>query len=152
MAKAPGRTTDEDALRIGRAVARLRERRGMTQEAAAAAAQPQMTFQYWGMHERGQVPGIYKTERQRQLVQALDLTLQDLADELSGEADGDPGQDRLARMARELNGGDIKRAVFPLQDGEVVITLPANLTPAGFKQLSDYMAIFLRSSAPEGDA
>lgn len=153
---------DPDVATTSRAVAVLRSRFGLKQHEAAAAAG--MSTQYWNMHETGKVPGIVKPATQRKLIDGLNaavkargeadpgLTLGDLDAILHG--DGPPGGDangRLARMARELGGGrgersqadlDTRQAVFPTRDGDVVIQFPASMSPAGFKDLEAYFAVF----------
>ncbi len=160
------RTIDPDVAQIGKAVARLREAaaKDLTQDACAACMDPPITPQYWGMHERGEVPGIVKPKRQRDLIAAISKAA-DLADPLSlddldAAIDGDeatPRQDpaagRLVRLARELAPGapdpNKRRAVFPIPDGDVVIEIPAQLTPAGFKQVEAFLAVFLKANTPK---
>ncbi len=56
----------------------------------------------------------------------------------------------MARLARELGPpSDARQAVFPVSDGDVVISFPPNMTPDGFKELEAYFAIFLKANAPK---
>lgn len=171
MTKAPKTTgeIDPEVLRVGEAVKTLRERIGLTQAQAADACDPIMTSQYWGMHETGRVPGIFKPATQRKLVDALNaaagdrlaepVTLQDLEDVIRvGPGVGEPparfdrADGRAARLARELDRPDpnTRRAVFPTPDGDAVIEIPAHLTPEGFKMVEAYLAVFLKGNAPKG--
>lgn len=146
---------DEDARRLGRALARLRERVGVTQQQAGEAygEGEGITSQYWAMHENGKVPGIFKPAVQRKVIEALNrasgaeppLTIEDLEREIS--AQGGPDS-RMARIARELgataphDGGE--RFEFMTSDGPVVLNLPARLTSGGFEDLEAFLAVFLQ--------
>lgn len=151
-------SVDPEVQQLGRAVKTVRERLKLTQAQAAEAGE--MTSQYWGMHETGKVPGIVKPATQRALLDALTraagldepLGLGVLEEAL--EAAGAPAAGRLARMARELGpvGGEAetRRAVFPVPEGDVVIEIPAAMTPEGFKQVEAYIAVFLKANSPKG--
>lgn len=149
---------DDETMRLGRAIEALRRRLKLTQEQAGAAAEPQMTSQYWGMHETGRVPGIFKPAVQRKIIAALNaasgieppLTLDDLA----GAIDESVATERLTRMARELQpvaspagdrgpGPETLEAIFPTRDGRVVVRYPARLTAGGANDLETYLTAFL---------
>lgn len=145
---------DDDALRVGRAVARLRERVGVTQ-AAAGAAYPDkeegITSQYWAMIENGKVPGVFKPAMQRKILDALNaasgtgepLTSEDLERELTAAGP----EASMARLARELGRplpSDAERFEFSTVDGPVVLTMPGHLSPEGFKDLEAFVAVFLQ--------
>lgn len=144
--------TTDTRKAIGRAIAFLRERAGLTQEQAGERAG--MTAQYFGMHELGKVKGLTHPEVQQKLLRAVDATPEDLEAALNEISGDDTPAARIARMARELGspapaaGPAVRQAVFPTADGDVVITLPAHFTPAGFKQLEEYFAVFIRANAP----
>lgn len=144
---------DEDAIRAGDALRRLRKRLDLTQAQAAAAHEAEMTPQYWGMHETGRVPGIHKPAVQRALVEALSrasgqqVTVEDLAAELrpGGASFETPRIGRLAAALSDRGGDDVREAVFPTIDGDVVVRFPGHMTPDGFKDLEAYLAVFLRT-------
>lgn len=149
---------DPEQFRVGQAIARLRERAGLTQAQAAAAIEDNggsMSPQYWGMHENGQVAGIFRPNAQRKLLDAIGCTLEDLEAEL---ASGEHTSRRMGRMARELSPGpDARRlaldaeqrtATFPLSEGNVTLTFPSDLSPAGYKELKAYLELFLATLAP----
>lgn len=69
--------TDETALRLGAALARLRRERGLSQ--AEAGQKAGMTSQGWGLYEAGKRPGLFRPDVQRRLTQALDATPEALA-------------------------------------------------------------------------
>jgi transcriptional regulator with XRE-family HTH domain len=69
--------TDETALRLGAALARLRRDRGLSQ--AEAGTRAGMTSQGWGLYEAGKRPGLFRPDVQRRLTQALDATPEALA-------------------------------------------------------------------------
>lgn len=158
-------TTDDDTRQLGGALRTLRDSLGLTQGQAGDAAEPVMTAQYWGMHETGKVPGIFKPSVQRKLIEALNkasekdrattgrppLTVGDLQAALDAPP---PPAGRMARLARELGGvaepgaaydASGAEAVFPTRDGAVVIRLPAAMTPEGFKDLEAYFAVFMQT-------
>lgn len=153
-------TVDPEVMQLASAIKALRDALDVTQEHAAECADPPMTSQYWGMHETGKVPGIFKPAVQRKLLDALSkaaelaepLTLDDLERAMRGEGPGAPEPaGRLARLAHELGprpDPSKRRSVFSLSDGDVVIEIPSALTPAGFKQLKGYLAIFLEAANP----
>lgn len=63
---------DEDARRLGEALAALRRARGLSQ--AEAGARVGMTSQGWGLYETGRRPGLFRPDVQRRLTAAVDAT------------------------------------------------------------------------------
>ena len=63
---------DDSALLLGRALAVLRTRAGLSQEAAGDRAG--ITGQGWAKYERGQAPSIHYPNRQSELTRAVDAT------------------------------------------------------------------------------
>lgn len=68
---------DEEAIRLGEALARLRKERGLSQ--AEAGARIGMSSQGWGFYESGKRAGLFRPDMQRRLTSALDATPEDLA-------------------------------------------------------------------------
>lgn len=69
-------TSDDDARRLGEALAALRRDKGLSQ--AEAGARVGMTSQGWGLYESGRRSGLFRPDIQRRLASALDATLEDL--------------------------------------------------------------------------
>lgn len=69
--------TNEDARRLGEALAALRRDRGLSQ--GEAGARVGMTSQGWGLYESGKRPGLFRPDVQRRLTEALDATPEALA-------------------------------------------------------------------------
>lgn len=65
-------TTDDDARRLGDALAELRREKGLSQ--AEAGARIGMTSQGWGLYESGRRSGLFRPDIQRRLTGALDAT------------------------------------------------------------------------------
>lgn len=68
--------SDNDARRLGEALAALRRERALSQ--AEAGRRAGMTSQGWGLYETGKRSGLYRPDVQRRLTAALDATPQDL--------------------------------------------------------------------------
>lgn len=66
----------DDALLLGRALAVLRKRAGLTQE--GAGARMEMSGQAWAKYEKGRVPGIFHPNTQRRITAALGFEVADL--------------------------------------------------------------------------
>lgn len=97
---------DENAKLLGRALAVLRARRGLTQ--AQAGEQAQISAEGWRKYENG-APGIFKPSTQARLTEALASSPDELAEELmrlGGEA---PGRRLKPQLAAEL-------ALLPIRD------------------------------------
>lgn len=147
--------------RVGQAIAALRITKGLTQDEAGARSRPPMTSQHWGNHETGNVRGIHEPPVLRKLLDAIGATQEELDRELMRQDAVGPAASRMSHMSRELSGfGEsagrpfdvgIREAVFPLRDGQVTLRFPADLSPGGFKELADYLAVFLKTNAPAND-
>lgn len=64
------------------------------------------------------------------------------------------GERTMQRIGRQLDAltirpEDTRQAVFPLTEGDVTITFPANMSADGFEELSDYLEIFLKRAAAQ---
>ena len=68
--------SDNDARRLGEALAALRRERALSQ--AEAGRRAGMTSQGWGLYETGKRSGLYRPDVQRRLTAALDATPDDL--------------------------------------------------------------------------
>ena len=68
--------SDNDARRLGEALAALRRDRALSQ--AEAGRKAGMTSQGWGLYETGKRSGLYRPDVQRRLTAALDATPEDL--------------------------------------------------------------------------
>ncbi len=69
--------SDEDARRLGEALAALRREAGLSQ--AEAGQRAGMTSQGWGLYEAGKRPGLFRPDVQRRLTGALGATVEALA-------------------------------------------------------------------------
>jgi transcriptional regulator with XRE-family HTH domain len=69
--------SDNDARRLGEALAVLRRERGLSQ--AEAGRRAGMTSQGWGLYETGKRSGLYRPDVQRRLTTALGATPADLS-------------------------------------------------------------------------
>ncbi len=127
----------------------------MTQQQAADNAQPRMTAQNWGMHETGVVAGIEKRAVLRRIAGALGATIEDIeAERRRIEVEG--GAPAPANRLRALAGGlaetprrfepqGVRRAEFPLSEGQAVLIFPEAMTPDMYRELADYLRVFLRT-------
>lgn len=75
--------SDDDARRLGEALAALRRDKGLSQ--AEAGARIGMTSQGWGLYESGRRSGLYRPDIQRRLAAALEATPEDLLLKLQPE-------------------------------------------------------------------
>lgn len=69
--------SDEDARRLGDALAALRREAGLSQ--AEAGQRAGMTSQGWGLYEAGKRPGLFRPDVQRRLTGAIGSTVEALA-------------------------------------------------------------------------
>jgi len=69
--------SDDDARRLGEALAALRREAGLSQ--AEAGARASMTSQGWGLYEAGRRPGLFRPDVQRRLTGAIGSTVEALA-------------------------------------------------------------------------
>lgn len=86
--------SDEDARRLGEALAILRREAGLSQ--AEAGQRAGMTSQGWGLYEAGKRSGLFRPDVQRRLTGALGATVEALA-----LVHGDPGEERPQRPVGE---------------------------------------------------
>lgn len=159
---------DQDALRIARAIASLRERHGVSQQLAADSHKPVISKQWWAKLESGRASGIFKPEVQRGMLAAINaasgldtpLTIEDLNDEMSMPTPT-KAEAREMRMARSFTAGPRtpqamprpassapaggRQAVFPLSAGDAILQLPANMTPEAYEELNAYLTVFLQN-------
>lgn len=104
-------TSDDDARRLGEALAALRREKGLSQ--AEAGARIGMTSQGWGLYESGRRSGLFRPDIQRRLASALDATPEDLMLRLGPGADPEP-------TARAVSGVESRdRAFRPARSGDV---------------------------------
>ena len=68
---------DDEAIKLGEALAQLRKERGLSQ--AEAGARIGMSSQGWGFYESGKRAGLFRPDIQRRLTSALEATPEDLA-------------------------------------------------------------------------
>jgi transcriptional regulator with XRE-family HTH domain len=69
--------SDEDARRLGEALAALRREAGLSQ--AEAGQRAGMTSQGWGLYESGKRSGLFRPDVQRRLTAAIGATVEALA-------------------------------------------------------------------------
>lgn len=79
---------DNDARRLGEALARLRRERGLSQ--AEAGLRAGMTSQGWGLYEAGKRSGLFRPDVQRRLTAAIEATVEDLTLQLGASPSADP--------------------------------------------------------------
>lgn len=136
---------------MGQAIRALRMHRGMSQQSAANAAQ--VTKTAWQNYENGRAV-VLRTDLQARLAKALGSDRRELMLQLAaltpaaerssvssfGVQDTGPGLDPFQQ-----------RAVFPLREGEVTLTFPADLSAESFIQLESYLSTFLKARRPAND-
>jgi len=128
---------------MGLALKRLRESRSMTQD--QAAERMGVTRTAWQNYESGRAV-VMRTDHQVKLAEALGAARADLLNELRKIQVGD-GHSAMAGVQDSgaiYAGPGRQQAVFPLDEGDVILSFPANLSPEGRQQLEDYLAVFLR--------
>lgn len=137
----PPKTPAQEAKEIGRALKRLREDAGLTQDAAAEGLG--VTRTAWQNYEGGRAV-ILRTDLQARAAAALGRTRQDLLAALRQVQTGPTHSSGVAEGAAIFAGPGRSQAVFPLDEGDVILSFPANLSAEGRQQLEDYLAVFLR--------
>jgi transcriptional regulator with XRE-family HTH domain len=90
--------SDNDARRLGEALAALRRARGLSQ--AEAGGRVGMTSQGWGLYEAGKRPGLFRPDVQRRLTAAVDSTPEALALHLAAAPADDPAPSGVESPAR----------------------------------------------------
>lgn len=93
--------SDEDARRLGEALAALRREAGLSQ--AEAGQRAGMTSQGWGLYEAGKRPGLFRPDVQRRLTAAIGATVEALALVQTAPAEDRP--DRPAETRGMANAG-----------------------------------------------
>jgi transcriptional regulator with XRE-family HTH domain len=143
-------STSEQAKDMGRALKAMRDARGLTQQAAAELMG--VSRQTLQNYENGRAI-ILRIDVQTRLARALGGE----RDELLSHLEVIQGHGRVAMRAdgaqeatRPYDVGLNGQAVFPLREGKVTVTFPENLSPEGFAELADYLALFLKTRAPKG--
>lgn len=128
---------------MGEALRILRDRLDITQEQAAEAMGVSRTA--WQNYEAGRAI-VLRTDMQTKLAAALDATREDLLRVLRElqRAGGGHSALGLEEPGVVFSGPGRQQAIFPLSEGDVIVSYPANLSAAGFQELSDYLAIFLK--------
>ena len=111
--------SDEDARRLGEALAALRREAGLSQ--AEAGQRAGMTSQGWGLYESGKRSGLFRPDVQRRLTAAIGATVEALA--LGrGPADDPPqraaGTDGMASAGRGFaaSAGPVRRVQLSNDD------------------------------------
>lgn len=139
----------------GRALGRLREMKGHTQESAAEACTPTMSSQNFGRYEIGGAAGITDPLTRRRLLASIGATeeeFQTVLEEIGGQ---EPRSARLARMATAAGGvaeaglpfsADRRQAVFPLSDGDLVVSYPRNLSPEAKREMKRFLELLLATN------
>lgn len=138
-------STNEEAKQVGEALRILRERRRVTQEAAAEAMEVSRTA--WQNYEGGR-PVVLRTDVQVRLAAAVGASREDLIGILRGLQRGNAGASHSALGVEEMGtvyaGPGRAQAIFPTSEGDVIVSYPAALSAAGYKELGEYLALFLR--------
>ena len=80
--------SDDDARRLGEALAALRRDKGLSQ--AEAGARIGMTSQGWGLYEAGKRPGLFRPDVQRRLTAAIGSSPEELALKLGSPLPPEP--------------------------------------------------------------
>lgn len=144
---APPQTPSEQARALGRALRALRDHQGLTQQ--EAADRYGVSRNSWIAYENGERQLILRSDIQTRLAVALNCEREELMLQLAAltpirQRPGVAGLGEVANRPFDL-GPDRQQAVFPLAEGEVVMTFPADLSPAGVAELAQYLALFLKA-------
>ncbi len=155
------KTTPADAAErklLGRALALLRDREGLTQAEAAerfakVIGKDDFTPQAWGQYEAGKPKRMFYPEVQAQLAEVVGSTVEELLDErdrLREIAEISPVQERVGvrepvRLFESSSKASARQqAIFPLPEGDIVLSYPAVLSEQSKRDLADYLKIFVR--------
>lgn len=109
--------SDNDARRLGEALAALRRARGLSQ--AEAGARVGITSQGWGLYEAGKRPGLFRPDVQRRLTTAVDSTPEALALHLASAPSDAPtpsGVESPARAYADAAPAEIRRLQLSSDD------------------------------------
>jgi transcriptional regulator with XRE-family HTH domain len=137
----PTKTPAEEAREVGSALRILRERRRVTQENAAEAMRVSRTA--WQNYENGRSV-VLRTDVQARLAAAIGATRADLMAVVRELQRGAPGgHSGLEEPAAIYSGPGRRQAIFPTQDGDVIMSLPDPMSEAARTQLRAYLGTFL---------
>lgn len=138
----PPKTSAQEAREVGEALRILREDRDVTQEQAAEAMHVSRTA--WQNYENGRSV-VLRTDMQERLARAVGARKQDLLDVLRQLQRGGTSHSALAleETGAIFSGPGRQQAIFPLDEGDVILSYPAKLTASGRAQLKAYLTIFL---------
>lgn len=112
--------SDEDARRLGEALAALRREAGLSQ--AEAGQRAGMTSQGWGLYESGKRSGLFRPDVQRRLTGAIGVTVEALAlvqapaDEKPERTAGTTGLASAGRGFAAAPPGPVKRVQLSNDD------------------------------------
>jgi transcriptional regulator with XRE-family HTH domain len=142
----PTKTSAEEAREVGRALKALRERAGLTQDQAAENLR--VTRTAWQNYEAGRAI-VLRTDHQARLAEALGCRREDLLHMLRQlqRSEGGLSGYGLEETGVVYSGPGRHQAIFPLEEGDVIISYPAALSPASRAQLREYLALFARGPA-----
>lgn len=132
---------------LGHALRVLRTRQKLTQQQAADAMG--VTRGAWQNYETGRAI-ILRTDIQTRLARALGTDRQELLLQLAAQTPSGqrPQVSGLSDRDSPFEGPDRQKAVFPLPEGEIVLSFPTNLSPESFGEFSEFLALFLKSRRP----
>ena len=137
------KTPEQEAQEIGEALRILRERLGVTQEAAAEAMEVSRTA--WQNYEGGRKV-VLRTDMQMRLAAAVGATRPDLLKVLKELQRGGGKHSAIGveEPSAIFAGPGRTQAIFPTRDGEVIVSYPANLSPEGFRELAEFFSLFAK--------
>lgn len=138
----PPKTPREEAREVGLALKTLRERQGVTQEAAAEAAG--VTRTAWQNYENGR-PVVLRTDMQAKLARAVGSTRDELLRIIreTGRGEAPHSSTGFNEGGAIFSGPGRQQAIFPTPDGDVIISYPAHLSADGRRALKAYLDLFL---------
>ena len=135
-------TSAEEARTMGRAIKALREARSLTQQDAAEALG--VTRTAWQNYENGRAV-ILRTDVQRRLLKALGSDEDELAAHVASIQSLGRRTGQVVAMPERFDIQPRGQAVFPLSEGDVVVTFPPDLSNEGFAELAEYLNLFLKA-------
>ncbi len=148
MAANDGDQRDREAERrakakaVGRALKRMREQSGMTQEEAAEKVG--ITRTAYQNYENGR-EAVLDGDLQQRLADALGGDRLELLEAENPHLLAHRSSE-VHEAATPFEGPTRRtgRAVFPLDEGDVVISFPPELSPEGRERLADYLTVWLK--------
>lgn len=132
------------AREIGQALKLLRERKGLTQD--QAAERRGVTRTAWQNYESGRAV-VLRMDMQDGLALAVGATRAELLDclrEVQRRAGSPTPNGGMEEMGVVFSGPGRRVFNIPLDEGDVIISYPANLSAASFAELEEHIALFLR--------